>query len=288
VKGRILVSFSGGRSSAVMSKLLHDRYSDSHDLLFVFANTGCEHEESLRFVDRCDKTWKLGVHWIEAVTNERGIGQSAKRVDYCAASRNGEPFESAIKKYGIFNAAYPNCTGRLKSEPIHWYAKNIIGWRDYDTAIGIRADECDRMDRNAKKKRLIYPLITAGLGKTHVNEIMRNSEIDLKLPGDHYGNCVWCWKKSLRKLLTVAKQCPTAFDFPARMESESKDDRVFFRNNLSSRDVVAMSQSDLFDPYADSKNAAFDFMSELPDLDIGGGCGDSCEIHSDYSGEAVK
>lgn len=52
---RLLISFSGGETSALMAKLILDRMAGEYDeIRTVFANTGQENEETLRFVDRCD------------------------------------------------------------------------------------------------------------------------------------------------------------------------------------------------------------------------------------------
>ena len=50
MRPRLAISFSGGRSSAVMAKLCIDRYRDTHDILVAFVNTGQEMEDTLRFV----------------------------------------------------------------------------------------------------------------------------------------------------------------------------------------------------------------------------------------------
>jgi len=290
-KPRLAISFSGGRSSAVMLKRCLELYSETHEISIVFANTGCEHEETLRFVDAVDRNFASGmVVWIEAVTNEDGVGMSCKIVNYEAAARNGEPFKHAIAKYGVFNRSYPNCTGRLKVEPINSYLRGI-GWESssYDTAIGIRADEADRTSAKAREQRLVYPLVREGWRKRDVNEFMAEFDWDLKLPSDAFGNCVWCWKKSLRKLLTVAKSNPEVFDFPGEMErrfgtinkgdQEQPDPRVFFRGRLSAQDVVKMAFTSDFTPWKDDEFTQMELFN--PMLDVGGGCGDSCEIGAD-------
>lgn len=289
-KPRLAISFSGGRSSAMMLWLCLRDYESTHEILITFANTGCEHEETLRFVDAVDRHFAGGrVVWIEAIIGPDGVGPRAKVVDYQTAARGGEPFEAAIQKHGIFSKTHPQCNSRLKAEPMLAYRREA-GWMPgtYDTAIGIRADEMDRRSKHADRDRFVYPLIDAGVTKADVKRFMSQFEWDLKLPGEHYGNCVWCWKKSLRKLATVAKHSPEAFDFPARMEQqyghiyrgESQDqDRTFFRGRKSATEIVQIGKAGKFREYADSEYTQPGLFDET--WDIGGGCGDSCEVGSD-------
>ncbi|SAK88039.1 hypothetical protein AWB76_06270 [Caballeronia temeraria] len=122
-KPRLLVSFSGGRTSAYMSKLLKAKYADKYELLFVFANTGQEHENTLIFVDRCDKEFGLNLVWVEAeVIHEARKGTSFRQVTFDTASRAGEPYEQIIRKYGIPNRNFPHCNRELKLRPIYAYA----------------------------------------------------------------------------------------------------------------------------------------------------------------------
>ena len=143
-KQKLAISFSGGRSSAVMTKLLLEKYNDSKEIIVIFANTGCEHPDTLRFINECDKNWNFNTVWIEAlITHGERIGVRPKVVTYETCSRNGEPFRKYIKKYGIPNRSHPQCTGRLKTEPIQYYLKTqgfLRGKKlNHDTAIGIRS-----------------------------------------------------------------------------------------------------------------------------------------------------
>jgi hypothetical protein len=266
------------------------KYRDTHDILITFANTGCEHEETLRFVDAVDRNFADGkVVWIEAVIGPEGVGVRAKVVNYETAARNGQPFEAAIQKHGVFNYAHRQCTSRLKEEPMLAYRRHF-GWKPgtYDTAIGIRADELDRRSAKTQEKRFVYPLIDEGYTKRDVNRFMSQFDWDLKLPGEHYGNCVWCWKKSLRKLATVAKHTPEVFDFPALMEERyghiqkggvQQHRRTFFREHRSAKDIVQIGKSGNFREYKDAEFIQPGLFDDQ--WDIGGGCCDSCEIGAD-------
>lgn len=55
IEGPALISFSGGRTSALMLKRIIDAHGGTlpADVFVAFANTGREREETLRFVHEC-------------------------------------------------------------------------------------------------------------------------------------------------------------------------------------------------------------------------------------------
>ena len=155
----LLVSFSGGETSAFMAQWLKNHYREFgyENIVFVFANTGLENEQTLEFVESCDIKFGLKLHWVEALVWQsirKGTGYTL--TDYEHAKRKGEPFESIIQKYGIPNQATPHCTRELKQAPIHSFAKVWFNGEKYHTAIGIRKDEADRINPKAKKIGFIY------------------------------------------------------------------------------------------------------------------------------------
>ncbi len=294
-KPKLSISFSGGRTSAVMTKFLLEECRETHEVLVTFANTGCEHPDTLRFVHDCDVNWDFKTTWLEAVVNpERGVGVTHKVVTYATASRNGEPFEDVIRKYGIPNPVKPMCTTRLKTDVMEDFlqSKGFLRGRklNYDTAIGIRADELDRVSIRAKEMRFIYPLVQKGWTKKMVIEYMQQFPWDLKIP-EHYGNCVWCWKKTNRKLYTLAQDNPKIFDFPRKMEetygtvdyghkqTSVRDDGkiVFFRQHLSAEDIVQNANTQDFKRFDDPTFKYGEQWSET--LDRQSGCSESCEVY---------
>lgn len=280
-----------------MTKLCVDKFKDSHDIAITFANTGCEHENTLKFVNDCDKHFGWGVVWVEAVVNpEKGKGIRHKVVDFETASRDGEPLEADFAKHGIPGPGWLHCTRDTKELPIEDYLKSVLGWkkRSYFLAIGIRADEMDRVNFNNKRK-LVYPLVEAGWTKQDVKAECASWPFDLDLKGEHYGNCVWCWKKSLRKLMTLAKEDESLFDFPKRMERKyshivsdnhkqegAENGRFMFRNHLKCADIIELSKTMSFEPYKDTdQTELFSQASYDVFLDKGSACGESCEIGAD-------
>lgn len=282
------ISFSGGKTSAYMTRwLLDNKTVDFEKIVITFANTGQENEQTLEFVDRCDKEWGLGVVWLEAVTNpERGQGTRHKIVTFETASRNGEPFEDYIKKHGIPNQAFPKCTGELKLAPMRSYLRSL-GWKNgtYKTAIGIRIDEMDRVSSKMEKENLIYPLVEyTKATKQMINLWWERQPFTLNLQ-EHQGNCKFCWKKSKRKLLTLAADTPEVFEFPMRMEELHKfagawknpnpEGRVFFRNNTSTKQLLEEAKQP-FRRWTPEK-IHFDLFDY--ELDSAGGCSESCEVY---------
>jgi hypothetical protein len=292
----LLVSFSGGETSAFMAQWLNNHYEELgyENIVFVFANTGLENEETLEFVERCDKHFKLGVQWVEAdVIHEYRKGTRYYRTDFDNASRNGEPFEQMISKYGIPNQANPQCTRELKGAPIAAFGKDFFNGEKYHTAIGIRKDEADRMNAKAKEMGFIYPLISSKMipaTKPMINFYWRSMPFRLELKG-YQGNCKTCWKKSDKKLYQIAQENPNAFEFMKRMEhkygnffppqriekwiEEGKEvpkDITFFRNNRSA--IQIMNEAKNWKGVI--KNDADEYTYQL---DLLGG--ESCEVWSE-------
>jgi predicted phosphoadenosine phosphosulfate sulfurtransferase len=270
-KQNLLVSFSGGKTSGMMCGLLLERFSADYEIKFVFANTGQEREETLIFVDQCDKHFELDLAWIEAVVNPiQGKGIRHKIVSFKTASRNGEPFEQSIKKYGIPNKASPICTGRLKVEPMESYERSIGWWKICKKAIGIRADEPKRIGNNPQ---FIYPMAEWMLDKIDVNNYWERMPFNLQLL-PHQGNCSWCWKKSNKKQIMLINESPALYDFPRRMEKKyghvkaDKDNRVFFRENRSTDMLFELAK------IASNTNR----QRSIFDDDEDSGCSESCEI----------
>jgi len=216
------IAFSGGRTSAYMTKILLDRWKDKYNkIVVVFANTGQENEETLKFVRDCDDNFGFNTVWVEAEVNqEKGKGTKHTIVNFETASRDGRPFEDIIKKYGIPNQTWQICSRELKEVTVRSYLKSL-GWKrkDYVSAIGIRADEVHRVSSNMVKQRTIYPLVEDyPCSKPYIINWWRKQDFDLNLR-EHQGNCKWCWKKSKRKLLTLAVETPEIFDFPKKWKN---------------------------------------------------------------------
>ena len=236
---KLLVSFSGGETSAYLAKWLIDNKSENYDMVFVFANTGDEEEETLKFVDLCASKWNIDIVWVEAVVHHgERVGSTHKVVDFNTASRNREPFKEVIKKYGIPNQNFLHCNREMKLNPIKSYMKSI-GWKKYKTAIGIRVDEFDRVNKNRVKQRLIYPLVSdKPTTKQEISHWWSTQDFRLKLRS-YNTNCRTCWKKSDKVLAQTYRDNPKYFDFNKNMESAYGQGKyTFFRNGRTTDELI--------------------------------------------------
>ena len=292
MKEKLLISFSGGRTSAMMTKYLLENYKDKYEMIVCFANTGKERQETLDFVDKCDKEFGFNIVWLEAEDDKRyKCTPTFKVVSFETASRNGEPFELLFSKIGLVNQNRPKCTEFLKIDPIHKYIKSL-GWKKYYTAIGIRSDEPKRLNREyAKKNRFIYFADLIHITKSDVNSFWLKQKFDLNLKS-YEGNCDLCFKKGLRKLMTIVKENPQLADWWREMENKyeyydmngydpNNYHNTIFRDKMKIDDIIEesnfpfeMAIDEKYDIDKYKQMAMWDSY-----LDTNGGCTESCEVY---------
>src|SRR5262245_59992712 len=124
------------------------------DRVVVFCNTGKEREETLDFVERCSLEWGVPVRWLE-YRHRRG-DHCFCEVNYATASREGEPFQAAIRARGVRgwlpNVYSRTCTIELKVLTTWRFVTQALGWAEYYNAIGLRADEPARVAKALGRK----------------------------------------------------------------------------------------------------------------------------------------
>lgn len=289
MKENLLISFSGGRTSAFMTWYLLKNYQHKYNMVVVFANTGKEREETLEFVNKCDIEFGFNTVWVEAFVHyEKGKGTTHVITNFKDAERNGEPFEDVIIKYGIPTKNFPHCTRELKLQPIKSFAKSL-GWDSYKLALGIRSDEPKRLDWNkAKENNILYFAKLGNVTKSDVNAFWANQSFDLNLKS-YEGNCDLCYKKSERKLMTIVTEHPEFAKWWRQMEVkyENHDPRGnnktpyrFYRDNLTIDEIIEEARHP-FEPARDeSKDIDRYKQIRIWDeyLDSNSGCTESCEI----------
>lgn len=273
-----------------MYKYILENHADEYNIVGIFANTGWEHHKTIEFVHNNDveneRLFGVKPVWVEAVVHKGRVSSTHKLVTYETASRNMEPFEEVVKKYGLPNSAYPHCTRELKEQPIHDYIKNVMGWSNkadgdsnYFTALGIRSDEPRRIKYNKTPQNKVYPLVDWHPEKPDKLDILdwwEERYFDLGIP-EHLGNCVGCFRKSERKAMKAYRDAPGQFvntlekDYGHVGSNKIKgvhvdEPRTMYRNYKTSDDIIAMFEQ--ADPMWLSKDDP-EHMNE--------GCASSCE-----------
>lgn len=241
IEGPAVVSFSGGRTSAYM--LWHIVHAHGGrlppDVLVVFANTGKERPETLRFVHECGIRWAVDVVWAEWRDKPEGF----ERVGFNSASREGEPFERLIaKKQRLPNWRERWCTQFLKVRTIHAVARHFLGLEPggYTEVIGLRDDEGHRILKGLAKaesdrRRVKYPLAKAKVSKADIMAFWRSMPFDLALePWE--GNCDLCFLKARSIRKRIIRDCPSSAAWWARQESVERSNGTGF---FDRRDRVA-------------------------------------------------
>ena len=228
-----MISFSGGRSSAMMAKILMENIP-SEERIICFANTGKEHELTLKFVHDFEVHFSEKIYWIE-YCQLAGF----KVVDYETASRDGEPYAALIKKRKFVpNPVTRYCTTELKLRPIKKFIKSL-GYKNWENAIGIRYDEPHRYARLPKgcekePYETTAPLFQLRIKKADVLAYWKAQPFDLGIP-EYLGNCDMCFLKSRSKLKHIIKTEPARVGWWAAQE---KLTGATFRNNLSYEKLV--------------------------------------------------
>lgn len=296
IKRKILVAVSGGRTSGMLAYLIKLKFAESCDVAFVFANTSREHPKTYEFVNSLDRYFNLGINWIESLVHH-GQRRSCTftLTNYEDAKTDGSVYREVIKKYGIPNKKFPHCTRELKTNPMRAFAKEHLGWIDYEVAIGYRADEPKRINWDKAEKanpRQWYLLAELGVTKKDVALFWRNQSFDLGL-ADYEGNCRLCFKKSKRKILTQLISDPESAIWiesierefgnyiPASRDKAAEGSITFFREGDSIKELIEESRLP-FDPAIDTGldiNGA-DLSAFNAYLDEEEECAGSCEPFS--------
>ena len=222
IQGPASISFSGGRTSAYMLHQILQAYGGSlpANIFVVFANTGKEMEETLRFVHDCGTRWAAKIHWVEW----RDAKPCFEEVGYNSASREGEPFAALIaKKHMPPNWRARFCTQFLKVRAMAAFLETqgfVAG--KYFEVIGLRYDEGLRvfkmLARNDKDGcKCIAPLSKAHAVKSTVMDFWRVQPFDLGLE-DGDGNCDLCFLKGRNLRKRIIRATPQRADWWSKQE----------------------------------------------------------------------
>lgn len=267
----INISFSGGRSSAMMLHIMKENY-DPKDFVITFANTGKERPETLDFVHEIETRWNLPIVWLEATFDPyiKGSGKTQKDcinykiVDYETANRDGKPFSDLIEflKY-VPNRVKRLCTYYLKVWIIEKYM--LDNFDGHDTAMGIRYDEPKRVRKHKDK---VLPLNDFKVTNKDVRLFWKSQEFDLQLK-DYEGNCDLCFLKGIDKRRTILKNNPELAEWWINQEETAGQT---FEPHMSMQMILNRSKGNNFKMYKDYFESQFT-QQQLFD-DISCFCGD--------------
>jgi len=263
-EGNVAIAFSGGRTSAYM---LHQIIAangldavNSDRVVVSFQNTGREMPETLDFVQECGERWGVNIVWLEY----RNEDPRYEIVSHNSASRNGEPFEAIIRKRKFLpNRVARFCTQEMKINTQKRYCMSI-GWSEWWSCTGIRADEPKRIKPHAAKFKGTrwknwQPLVAGGVGRKDISAFWAAQPFDLRLPNvdgrTQLGNCDGCFLKSEAARAALARDYPERAQWWAEMEAlaqsiSSRPDSARFREDgtwAAHMDFVDRQQDWIFD-----------------------------------------
>ena len=200
-----VVSFSGGRTSAYLCKLMKDLYGNNVD--FIYMDTGMEHPKTYEFIKRVNKEFSLNLTCLKTKFNQTlGQANTYEVIDIESLCHDGNQFRQMMKKYGTpYNPGGAFCTDRLKLIPYSKYCNEKYGKKSYITYLGIRTDEPKRL-----KPKPYYEFMAtiSDFDKQDVLDWWLEQSFDLELSGEHLGNCVFCIKKGNNKIALAARDEP--------------------------------------------------------------------------------
>lgn len=243
MKGKLITNTSGGKSSMAQAIKIKQMFGDSIEQICIFANTGMENEETLEFLDRCDREYNLNIIWLEAVVHGHWKGNTYRITDFKNAYRIHQyfdpmhPFHAHVKKNGIPNSTYPQCSDRLKEHVIESY-KKANGLNGVKQALGFRVDEKNR----AMSKPVRDALSKAGIAHSGFgDEIRAGKGFGFGL----YMHEVMCRvKKSITalvddyNLLWIDDSTKISSDFIRCISSSKKQADAYINSNITKTDLV--------------------------------------------------
>ena len=170
--------------------------------------------------------------------------------------------------------------------PLKKYCDKVFGLNNYSLAVGMRADEMDRVSKEYKTNNVFYPLMDNKISTKDRNKFWKDKPIKIKIPA-YKGNCDLCFEKSNRKLMTIIKEEPDKVIWWDKMINkystitiEGKDSynhfaknggMNFYRENKTIQELVEMAKQ----PFS---MATDEYIYENDLFDLEGECGSGCKV----------
>lgn len=252
IQSPALIALSGGRTSAYMLWRILQAHGGvlPPDVWVVFANTGKERAETLRFLVEIGARWGVHIHVVEWRNDGTHYG-TFEEVGLNSCSLEGEPFDALIDhKQMPPNWQARFCTEFMKVRTMMAFmlATTSLAPGQFAEVIGLRQDEPERIFKMIARnddegRRCIAPLAgrdhedPLGIDKAEVMEFWlgptrrlststRPQGFDLELePWE--GNCDNCFLKSrkLKKHLIRRRPASAGWWIAAEERTEGFFDR---------------------------------------------------------------
>lgn len=206
-----VVSWSFGRSSSYLVIQMLEKFGPEN-VDIVAMDTGAEHELTYEFAKQFDsyilKTYGKSITYLRTdFSSPLGAGNSYHVLSVNEIGQDLKPFSEMMKKYGAPYIGGMFCTDRMKLVPYTKYCKEKYGKGNYETWLGIRADEPKRL---STKKGIRYLAEISDFEKQDILNFWAKMPFDLEIY-EWNGNCVFCPKKSDLKLAAAQRDNPEAY-----------------------------------------------------------------------------
>ena len=271
---QIVVSFSGGRTSAYLCSLIKKLHPDA---VFVFMDTGAEHEATYEFIKQVNDYFDLNLICLRTVVSDKwNEGVSYRVVGINEIGGDLQPWRDMCAKYGTPYIHGAFCTDRMKTTPFKKYADDTFGRNNYTTILGIRVDEPKRL---RARDGFSYLADISDFEKQDVLDWWAKMPFDLQIP-EHLGNCVFCIKKGINKIALAAKDEPQLADKFIKMIN-SDDVRIVETRKEPSNTMYRqrMSLESIIDLYAEMPRDKL--IKTLRSTFETGSCSESCEAFAE-------
>jgi hypothetical protein len=275
---QIVVSFSGGRTSAYLCNLIKGLHGDA---VFVFMDTGAEHQATYDFVRQCNDYFDLNLVCLRTVVSAKWKeGVSYRVIDIDEIGHDLQPWRDMSLKYGLPYKGGEFCTDTMKTTPCKKYLDDTYGAGNYHIWLGMRIDE---PRRTKPREGFSYLADISEFEKQDILDWWAKMPFDLQIK-EHLDNCVFCIKKGINKVALAAKDEPELaskfikminMDDVRIVESRTTPSNAMYRQNMSLESIIDLYGEMPRDKLAKTIRSTFET----------GSCSESCEA---FSGEQTE
>lgn len=239
------------------------------DAEVIFMDTGAEHPKTYEFIKNFAAHFGIAITCLRCIPPEVKYGKfTYEQIPLEAIKHDLVPWQRILKHYGHPYIGGAFCTHRMKQMPFEKYCDEKYGKGNYERWLGIRADEPRRLH---EREGFHYLADISDFEKPDILAWWKQQPFDLEIP-EHLGNCVFCIKKSNKKLALAARDEPELYEqfCCCIAEHDCKEGKPeMYRNKLALQDVIAMFRLEDTEDIRNNIANKKEFES--------GSCSESCE-----------